>query len=80
MIDGFPVFYHWTPAKLKGIGPMGWWMELYDGSTALVPNVGGRPLSECVGPNPIDKPNPCPRCGWVGKTITWREYVQARAL
>lgn len=69
-LAGYPIFYHWHPAKLKSVGAMGWWLELWDGSMALVPSGYGKPLSECAGPKPQGWPDwECPRCGWVGKVI-----------
>jgi hypothetical protein len=73
-LDGFPVFYHWHPARLKGIGGMGWWFLLWDGSTVLVPSIPGHGLQECVGSEPLDNGmQPCSRCGWKPE---WRKDVQ----
>jgi len=68
---GYPLFWHWHPAKLKAIGPSGWWIETWDGATHLVPSVPGRRLEECLGAEISDKGVPCDRCGWR------REVIQA---
>lgn len=65
MINGYPLFFHWHPAKLKGIGPMGHWFELIDGSTTLMPSDGSK--EKCYGVSPVRADGPCERCGWTPK-------------
>lgn len=63
-LAGFPLFWHWHPCKLKGIGPAGWWVETWTGAVELIPSVPGRRLEECLGPTISDRGEPCDRCGW----------------
>ena len=65
-IEGYPLFFHWHPCKLKGAGSTGLWVELVDGSTALVPSDGKK--QTCLGAKPQDV-SPCDRCGWEAKWI-----------
>lgn len=59
------LYWHTTPVKVKGTGPMGLWLELQDGSTELVPS-SGKPFSECVSDKPRDVDGECKRCGFGG--------------